>query len=117
MCYWVRDPDRQRAGVTQQPMPPEGTRLPFIRPRIAGAVAVALVALVAAAALLLPASTTAVSSETSAAPVAATNFEATSDRSGVVIEQTSTVVDDGVPSSTEVARSSVRGSGHCDHGL
>jgi hypothetical protein len=115
MCYRVREPDRQHDNVTQQVLPPSTSRLSFIRPRVVGALAAVLVALVATAALLLPSSTPAVSSEKAAAPVAVSNV-AVPARSDVVIEQTSTTLDDGVPSSTEVARNTVR-SGHCDHGL
>jgi hypothetical protein len=72
------------------------------------------VALVAAAALLMPGPTPAVTSEKAAAPVAVSTAEVPVS-SGVVIEQTSTTLDDGVPSSTPEVRSSK--AGHCDHSL
>jgi len=117
MCNWVRDPDRRQDNVTQVPQPPESVRQSYSRPRLVGAVAAALVALVASAALLLPASTPAVSNDKATAGATVSRAD-TSDRSGgAVIEQTSSAMDDGVPSSsTDVA--TVRSSaGHCDHGL
>jgi hypothetical protein len=115
MCYRVREPERKLDNVTQVPVPPQ--RQSFLRPRVVGAVAAALVALVATAALLLPAPTPAVSSEKAAAATTTVSRVDKADRSGPVIEQTATTMDDGVPSAgTDVA--TVRSSaGHCDHGL
>lgn len=105
MCHWVREQDRRRESA--------GGELPakpvFSRPRLAGAVAVALVALTAGAALPLPTSTPAVVSDEQ--KVAVTTVAARSTESaGAVIEQTAAAVDDGVPSSP-------RAGGACDHGL
>jgi hypothetical protein len=115
MCYRVfREPDRKLDHVTQLPLPPE--RQTFLRPRIVGAVAAALVALVATAAMLLPSSTPAVSSEQAGAAATTVSRLDADARSGPVVEQTATTMDDGVPSATDVA--TVRSSaGHCDHGL
>jgi hypothetical protein len=110
MCHWVREPDRRRDIVgTERP-----GRSDFMRPRFVGAVAVALVALIAAAASLLSTSTAAVSDEQVAAvtPVAARVNAPT----GAVIEQTATTLDDGVPSS-QATQDTARAGGHCDHGL
>jgi hypothetical protein len=112
MCYWLRDPQRREDHVTQ--VPADDGRQSFVRPRVVGALA-ALVALGATAAILLPAPTPAVSSE-KATSTAAVSGPAVNDRSGVVIEQTSATIDDGVPSAaTDVAARSH--AGHCDHGL
>lgn len=105
MCYSLREQDRQRKGAAQEPPQPSTSKLPFSRPRIAGAVAAGLVALVAAAALLWPSQTPALSSAKPAQPSAA------------VIEQTSAGVDDGVPSVTDVARNGSVGDRHCAHDL
>ena len=110
MCHWVREPDRRRDIVgTERP-----ARSDFMRPRLVGAVADALLALVAAAAPLLSTSTPAVSSEQVAAitPVAARVNAPT----GAIIEQTATTLDDDVPSSLP-AHDTARAGGHCDHGL
>ena len=115
MCNWAREPDRRQDNVTQVPQSTDRVRQSSTRPKVAVAVAAALVALGATAAMLLPPSTPAVSHEQAAAPVGA-SIAAVADRSGNVIEQTSTTMDDGVPSAgTDVA--TVRSSGHCDHGL
>jgi hypothetical protein len=112
MCYWVRDPQRQQDHVTQ--VPADNVRQSFVRPRVVGAVA-ALVALGATAAMLLPDPTPAVPSEKATSTAAVSNSTA-NDRSGVVIEQTSATIDDGVPTAgTDVAARSH--AGHCDHGL
>ena len=103
MCYSLRELDRQRNGAMQEPLPPSTSKRPFSRPRIAGAIAAALAALVAAAALIWPSETPALSSVKPALPAAP-----------VVIEQTSAGVDDGVPSGTDVARSGrAVGERHC----
>ena len=110
MRHWVREPHRRRDIV--------GGELPaksdFIRPRVVGAVAVALVALIAAAALLLPMSTPAVSSEQGAAVT--TVAARVNEPAGSIIEQTASTLDDGVPSS-EGAHDTMRAGRHCDHGL
>jgi hypothetical protein len=115
MCYRVRDTDRQGEGAAAEPRSPGST---FIGPRVAGAIAAALVAVVAVAAMLMPASTPAVSADKAAAPAAVSDVTlakvAASERAGVAIEQTSTALDDGVPSSSTEVAHPVR-SGHCDH--
>ena len=103
MCYWLREPDRQREHVVSQPVPPSIPRLS--RPRLVGAVAAVAAALVAAAVLLFPASTPAVSTTKAAAPA------------GPVLEQTVSGMDDGVPSSTVASRSGGATGHHCDHEL
>ena len=104
MCHWVREQDRRR-DIAHGVLPAKPA---FIRPRVVGAVAVALVALTAATALPLATSTPASSSEQKAA-VAAVASRSTQPAVSV-IEQTSTALDDGVPSGQ-------RPGGHCDHGL
>ena len=116
MCYRVRQEqaEPERAGATPPQRP---STLERLRARVIGAVAAALVAGLAAAALLMPSSTPAVSAaKASAAPApVAAGAESTVPVAGVV-EQTSTAMDDGVPtsSSSEVAKSA---RGHCDHEL
>jgi hypothetical protein len=112
MCHWIREPDRR--GDTASDVTPTGIRK--LTGRMAGAIAAALVAVVATAALLMPSPTPAVSSEKAGAPVAASTSEVPVS-SGVVIEQTSTVLDDGVPSSAVDVRSTKASAGHCDHSL
>jgi hypothetical protein len=100
MCHLVRDAEfeRQRA---QQSLPPSEMTSPRPR-RLVGAVAAAVVAVVVAAvALLFPASTPAVSTSQPAAPV-------------VSVEQTSSGLDDGVPTTTA---SRDGGSGCSSHEL
>ena len=113
MCHWVREPDRRHDIVgTERPARPD-----FSRPRFVGAVAVALLALVAAAATLLSTSTPAVSREQVATVMPVTPVVARVNApAGAVIEQTATTLDDGVPSSQR-GHDSARAAGHCDHGL
>jgi hypothetical protein len=104
MCLRVRDVDSEQQRAVQEPPVIRGARLS--RPRLVGAVAAVVAAAAVAAALVFPSSTTAVvGGERSGAPVA-----------GPVIEQTATTMDDGVPSSTDVARSQ-GGAGPCHHEL
>jgi hypothetical protein len=104
MCHWVREQDRRR-DIAGGELPAKPA---FSRPRVAGAVAVALVALTAGAALPLGTSTPPVSVEQKAAvtTVAARSTEP----AGAVIEQTAATIDDGVPSTP-------RAGGPCDHGM
>ncbi len=104
VCYSLREWERQREGASHQPLPPSNSGLPF-RPRVLGAIAAGVVALVAAAALLWPSATPAVSSAKAPPPA------------GAVVEQTSAGLDDGVPSSTDVARGGAAGARHCEHEL
>ena len=111
MCHWVRGLDRGRNISGAEP--PSGSG--FMRPRVVGAVAVALLALTAAAALPLATPTTPVVSEPTA-PAMIVPTRSTNQPAGPVIEQTAATLDDGVPSSPAV-HDSVRASGHCEHGL
>ena len=114
MCYRVREPERRQDALTQ--LPRDDARQPFLRPRVVGAVAAALVAVAATAALLLPSPTPAVSSvrATAATPVAKAD---TRDRAGMVIEQTGSTLDDGVPSADRDVVAARSSSGPCHHGL
>lgn len=112
MCNRIRESDRRPEGAGDAT--PPGIRK--LTGRMAGALAAGLVALVATAAMLMPSSTPAVSSEKAAAPVAASTAEVPVS-TGVVIEQTSTVLDDGVPSNAADVRSTKVSAGHCDHSL
>ena len=113
MCYRVREPERRLDHVTQVPLPP-GEKS-FVRPRLVGAVAAALVAVVATAAMLMPSSTPAVSSEQAVGATTVSRLDAPVTQ-GPVIEQTASMLDDDVPSSSsDVA--SAKTAGHCDHGL
>jgi len=110
MCHWVREPDRRRNIAGAEPP----TRSGFMRPRVVGAVAVALVAITAGAALPLATSTPPVpDQQTAAGTIVPARMNAPA---GPVIEQTATGADDGVPSS-RVATDPVRANGHCEHGL
>ena len=113
MCHWVREQDRRR-DIAGGELPAKPAKSVFGRPRVVGAVAVALVALTAGAALPLATSTPALSG----APAVASEHKAavatvaarSTEPAGAVIEQTAAAMDDGVPSSP-------RAGGHCDHGL
>jgi len=122
MCHLVRDFERRPFGATQDSLPPSPSRPTLARPRLVGALA-ALVALAATAALLLlpsqgptPAQATAAAAATAPVEVGAGAVVPVTVRSGPAIEQTAAGVDDGVPGSTEVARSTPA-SGHCHHDL
>jgi hypothetical protein len=93
MCHLIRDaePERRRAQSTLPPSEPSASA----RPRLVGALAAVVVAVIAAVALLFPASTPATSAAT-AEPTAA-------------VEQTSSGMDDGVPSDSH--------HGACTHEL
>jgi hypothetical protein len=111
MCHWVLEKDRRRETVDEHlPAKPD-----LIRPRLVGAAAVALIALLASAALLLPSSTPAVSNEPGAV-VAAVAAPRMVEPSGPVIEQTAAALDDDVPSS-QGPHDSAKTAGHCHHGL
>jgi len=99
MCHLVRDEEfeRQRA---QQSLPPSEMTSPRPR-RLVGAVAAVVAVIAAAVALLFPASTPALSTSQPAAPVAS-------------VEQTSSGLDDGVPTTTA---SRAGGSGCSSHEL
>ena len=117
MCYSLREPDPERKGASQEPVPP--SRQTLSRPRVAVAIAFGI-ATVATAALLLPSQTPAVSGVKPAQPAAAVAGPATADASlrpsPAAIEQTTLGVDDGVPSGAEVARTERTGSsGRCAH--
>jgi hypothetical protein len=109
VCYSLRELNRQRMGA-EEPLPPSTSGQPFSRPRLAGAIAAAVLAAAGVAALLWPAGTPAkpdVSGTQAAAPGA-----------GMVVEQTAAGINDGVPSNTEVARTGrAAGVGHCEHDL
>lgn len=111
MCHWVREPDLHRETVGGELR----GKSDFVRSRVVGVVAVALVALVAAAAPpLLSTSTPAVSAQQG---VAVTTVTARANvPTGSVIELTATSLDDDVPSSRGAPDTS-RAGGHCDHGL
>src|SRR5438105_3307585 len=107
--YSVRELIRRREGAAQQPLPPS---TPFMRPRTVGVIAAGIVALAAAAALVWPSATPAVPDTRSAAAVPAAPAALTP-----IVEQSSSGMDDGIPSGTEVARSSAAAGRHCDHDL
>jgi hypothetical protein len=122
MCYLVR---QHHAGAVENgdaPLPPSLDRL---RPRWIGAAAAALVAGVAVAALVAPASTSPVlNTKDAAAPAVplASKLETvptaavsqTTAKTSSPLDQSSTPLDDGVPSPAEMAKA---GMGHCEHGL
>jgi hypothetical protein len=126
MCLRIRQEQTELKASGTTLTPPDSSRL---RPRLAGAAAVALVAGLAAAAMVMPPSApqAAATQQQSGAPVrpAATTTTPASTAptsgsqdqnvsSGLVIEQTSTTMDDGVPTDTGVARSTMGG---CQHAL
>jgi len=104
MCLRIRQEQTELKASGTTLTPPDSSRL---RPRLAGAAAVALVAGLAAA---RPAATT--TTPASTAPTSGSQDQNVS--SGLVIEQTSTTMDDGVPTDTGVARSTMGG---CQHAL
>lgn len=117
MCLRVRDVQSEQQRTVQEPPVIRGPRLS--RPqRVVGAVAAAVAAAVVVAALVFPSSTTAVAgAERSTVPVpVAIEQTTTTAVPTTAIEQTATTMDDGVPSSTDVARSK-GGAGPCHHEL
>jgi hypothetical protein len=104
MCLRSRDFESLQRRAAQEPLPPFDSGPPVSRPRLAGAIAAAILALVVVAAMVFPSATTAVAKVEPAAVAP------------VVIEQTSAGVDDGVPSGSDVARNTA-GAGHCQHDL
>jgi hypothetical protein len=102
VCYSLRE-RTDRRNVVQESLPPKPS---FVGPRTAGALAAALIALIAVAALLWPSGTPARSSSQPAR-------DATP-----AIEQTVAGVDDGVPSRTDITRvGRTVGERHCSHDL
>jgi len=127
MCDWTREPVRRREGAIQPETLASDTRVSFPRPRVLAGVAAA-VAAVAAAAMMLPSGAPDASSQASATraapaaiPAARESATAVAAResvasgSGGTVEQTAAGVDDGVPSSSDVARTSRIGG--CSHDL
>ena len=111
MCYLFRE---QQAGAAERggaTLPPSLDRL---RPRLIGAVAAALIGGLAVAAIVAPRSASPLleaKNSAAPAPIAARSVAVPTT---TVVEQGSALVDDGVPSASDVAKA---GMGHCDHGL
>ena len=107
MCYVIRaeqaEPGREGASL-----PSSG--FDRMRPRMAGAVAAMLVAGFAMAALVAPSPS--MKSEQAVAAVLPVAEKVTAPP-GTLVEQTSTGMDDGVPTAMDTRRS----SGECHHGL
>ena len=114
MCYLVRE---QRAGAAEHGGATIPPGLDRVRSRWAGAVAAALIGGVALAALVAP-STTSTSSMPpqmrDSAPAVPVASKSVAVPGGAVVEQSSGLLDDGVPGTTDVAKA---GLGHCQHGL
>ena len=110
MCYMIRQTqsEPERAGTT---LPPSLDRL---RARWIGAVAAALIGGLAVAALVAPASSPPLVNATQPAVLAPIAVRTPAVPATGVVEQTSLPVDDGVPSTSDVAKA---GLGHCEHGL
>ena len=111
MCYLVRraQPEAER-GTT---LPPSLDRL---RARWIGAAAVTFIGGLAVAAALVtaPSAPPLQSSVKDAAPAPLQSRTTAVPATAGVVEQTSGLIDDGVPTKSDVAKA---GLGHCEHGL
>jgi hypothetical protein len=113
MCYLVRHHQARATEGGSAPVPPSLDR---VRSRWAGAVGAALIGGLAVAAIVAPSST---SSPTlrdmeSAAPAPIASSTAAAVPMAAVVETGSAPVEDGAPSTSEVAKA---GMGQCHHGL
>lgn len=111
MCYLIRE---QRAGAVHGGDTAVPQNLDRMRPRWAGAVAVALIGSLAVAAIVAPpAVSPLLSAKDSAAPapLAASAVAAPTESA---FRQSSTPVDDGVPTAPDTAKA---GMGNCSHAL
>lgn len=113
MCYLVRHHQAGAAEGAGAPIPPSVARA---RPRWVGAAAAAaLIGGLAVAAIVAPSSTSApLRDRESAAPAPITSSAAASVPMAAAVETGSTSQDDGVPTSSDVAKA---GMGQCHHGL
>jgi len=110
MCYLIRQPqsEAERGATTPSPSlnPPQ--------PRWIAAIAATLIGGLAVAAFVVPPSSPPLmNAKHSAAPAQVASRTPLAPTTAVV-EQTSSLVDDGVPASTDVVKA---GLGHCEHGL
>jgi hypothetical protein len=110
MCYLVRERQAGAAEHNGATIPPSLERL---HPRWIGAVAAVLIGGVAVAALVAPAPTSP-ALNTKAAPAAPLASTSVLVPAAAIVEQTSGPIDDGVPSTSNMAKA---GMGHCEHGL
>ena len=112
MCYLVRQHQAGAGEGASAPQPPSVDR---VRPRWAGAVAAALIGGLAVAAIIAPSttSTPTLRDRESAAPAPIATSAAPVPMAGVV-ETGLAPADDGVPSTSDVAKA---GIGQCHHGL
>jgi hypothetical protein len=113
MCYLVRHHQARAGEGGSAPQPPSLDR---IRPRWAGAVAAALIGGLAVAAIIAPSSTSSptLRDRESAAPAPIASSAAAAVPMAAMVETGSAPVDDGVPSTSDVAKA---GMGQCHHGL
>jgi len=103
MCYLIRE---QRAGAALADDTAVPQNLDRMRPRWAGAVAAALIGGLAVAAIVAPPSVSPLSSVKDSSAVAVPTEAA--------FRQSSTPVDDGVPTAPDTVKA---GMGHCSHEL
>jgi len=111
MCYLVR---HHQAGAAEGGTAPQPPSLDRVRPRWIGAAAAALIGGLAVAAIVTPTSTSAPVRDTQAAAPIATSAAVAVPVAAVVEPGSSVPADDGVPTSSDVAKS---GMGECHHGL
>jgi hypothetical protein len=119
MCLRIRQEQAELKVSGTTLTPPSLDRL---RPRLAGAAAVALIAGLAAAAMVMPSSVqqppppqqnAAPAQPLTPATTPSAGAQERSSPSGIVIEQTSTSMDDGVPTtSTDLSKTAVGGCNH-----
>lgn len=109
MCYLVREKQAEASERGGAPLPPGFGRL---RPRWIGAVAAALIGGLAVAALIAaPGETAQLTAKDSGAPAPIAS-SAAQVPAAAVVEQFSVTLDEGAPSTSEVAST---GMGRCDH--
>jgi hypothetical protein len=111
MCYLVRHHQPGAAEGRSAPVPPSLDR---VRSRWAGAVGGALIGGLAVAAIVAPSLTSPPLPDRESAAPAPITSSAAAVPMAAVIETGSTPADDGVPSTSDVAKA---GMGQCEHGL
>jgi hypothetical protein len=111
MCYLIRE---QRAGAVQGGDTVVPHNLDRMRPRWAGAVAAALIGGLAVAAIVAPPSASPLLSAKDSAAPAPIAASAVAVPTEAAFRQSSTPVDDGVPTAPDTVKA---GMGHCDHAL
>ncbi len=111
MCYLIRE-QRDGAALADDTAVPQS--LDRLRPRWVGAVAAALIGGLAVAAIVAPPSVSPLSSAKDSAAPAPLAASAVALPTEAAFRQSSTPVDDGVPTAPDTVKT---GMGHCNHAL